>query len=76
MIFSSIATVTCSVQSQRFGNPRISKKALHKQGPVPTDHGISRLQKMQNQHIVCAGDRTAEPGWPAVGAGLHLLSLA
>lgn len=28
-----------------------------------------------NRHRKGAGDRTAEPGWPTVGAGLHLLSL-
>jgi hypothetical protein len=39
LIFWSIATVTCSMQSQRLGYHTISKKALHKQGPVPTDHG-------------------------------------
>jgi len=46
---------------------------------MPTDRGRSR-PRTQNRHSWCAGDRTAEPctsfSWPAVGVGLHLLSLA
>ena len=53
MIFSSIATVTCSVRSQRLGYHTISKKALHKQGPVPTDHGKSRLPNAEPAQLVC-----------------------
>jgi hypothetical protein len=31
----------------------ISKKALHKQGPVPTDHGKSRLPNAEPAQLVC-----------------------
>ena len=50
---SSIATATCSVRSQRLGYHTISKKALHKQGPVPTDHGKSRLPNAEPAQLVC-----------------------
>jgi hypothetical protein len=53
LIFSSIATATCSVGSQRLGYHAISKKALHKQGPVPTDHGKSRLPNAEPAQLVC-----------------------
>jgi hypothetical protein len=43
---------------------------------VPTDHGREAACQLQNRHTWCAGDRTAEPWWPTVGAGLLLLSLA
>jgi hypothetical protein len=43
-------------------------------GPIPTDHGIRRPRVARNLPGR-AGDRTAEPVWPTVGAGLHLLSL-
>ena len=34
-----VATATWLVRSQQWGYHAISKKALHKQGPVPTDRG-------------------------------------
>jgi hypothetical protein len=43
---------------------------------VPTDHGREAACQLQNRHTWCASDRTAEPWWPTVGAGLLLLSLA
>jgi hypothetical protein len=58
------------------GYHTISKKALHKQGPVLTDHGHQAARQRRNRHIWCAGDRTVEPCRPTVGAGLHLLSQA
>jgi hypothetical protein len=39
----------------------ISKKTLQKQGPMPTDHGISRPRNALNRHYMNACDRTAEP---------------
>jgi hypothetical protein len=53
LIFSSIATATCSVGSQRLGYHAISKKALLMQGPVPTDHGKSRLPNAEPAQLVC-----------------------
>jgi hypothetical protein len=35
------------------GYHTISKKALHKQGPVPTDHGKSRLPNAEPAQLVC-----------------------
>jgi hypothetical protein len=46
------------------GTPTISKKALHMQGPLPTDHGLTwpnRLRNAQNKHHVDACDRTGLP---------------
>ncbi|GAS98098.1 RecA/RadA [Mycolicibacterium canariasense] len=43
---------------------------------MPTDHGFRRLRCAQNRTSADACDRTAGPVWSAVGAGLHLLSLA
>lgn len=43
---------------------------------MPTDHGFRRLRKTQNRASADACDRTAGPVRSAVGAGLHLLSLA
>jgi hypothetical protein len=31
----------------------ISKKALLKQGPVPTDHGKRRLRTAEPAHLLC-----------------------
>jgi hypothetical protein len=44
-------------------------------GPVPTDHGLTPPACYAEPAPPGAGDRTAEPVWPTVGAGLHLLSL-
>ena len=44
-------------------------------GPVPTDHGLTPPARCAEPAPPGAGDRTAEPVWPTVGAGLHLLSL-
>jgi hypothetical protein len=44
---------------------------------VPTGHGASRLRHAQYKRSTSthsASDRTAEPVWPTVGVGLHLLS--
>ena len=43
---------------------------------MPTDHGLRRLRKPQNEYHLGIRDRTAEPVRPTVGGGLHLLSLA
>ncbi|SCX33544.1 hypothetical protein SAMN02799620_05979 [Mycolicibacterium fluoranthenivorans] len=43
---------------------------------MPTDHGLRRLRKTQYRASADACDRTAGPLRSAVGAGLHLLSLA
>lgn len=52
-----------------------SEKALHMQGPEPTGHGAARLAAMCSTTSSEAGpDRCT--GWPAVGAGLHLMSPA
>ncbi|GFG75698.1 hypothetical protein MBOT_30630 [Mycobacterium botniense] len=54
----------------------ISKKALQKQGPVPTDRGLKLLRPpatCADQASGDACDRTAEPVWPTVGVALHLL---
>ena len=44
------------------------------QGPSPTDHGLRRPCQQHRTGVLYAGDRTAAPGRPAVGVGLHLLS--
>ena len=44
-------------------------------GPIPTDHGTSPPARCAEPVPDGAGDRTIEPVWPTVGAGLHLLSL-
>src|SRR5947209_8054695 len=57
-------------------NHTISKKALHKQGPMPTDRGLNLPKPPAlpaEQAFAC--DRTAEPeeiSRLAVGVGLHL----
>ncbi len=56
-----VASEAGSARSQRSEYHAISKKALLKQGPVPTGHGRSRLPNGQNRHSGCANDRTAEP---------------
>jgi hypothetical protein len=37
------------------GYHAISKKALHKQGPVPTDHGKSRLPNAEPALVLVTG---------------------
>ena len=49
------------VRSQQWKDHTISKKALQKQGPMPTDHGMSRPRNALNRHYMNACDRTAEP---------------
>lgn len=47
-------------------------------GPMPTGHGwdaACAVKLGRRTHTIRWGDRTAEPVWPTVGAGLHLLSL-
>jgi Domain of unknown function (DUF1844) len=44
-------------------------------GPMPTDHGLTPPACDAESAPAGADDRTAEPVWPTVGAGLHLLSL-
>ena len=41
------------VRSQWWKYHTISKKALHEQGPVPTDHGKSRLRNAELAQLVC-----------------------
>jgi hypothetical protein len=48
-----VATATWFVQSQRLEYHAISKKALHKQGPVPTDRGRSRLRNAEPAPLGC-----------------------
>lgn len=43
-MFAFVATATWSVRSQRLECHATSKKALRKQGPVPTSRGRSRLR--------------------------------
>jgi len=46
---------------------------------MPTDRGLSRLRRAQNRHHIMpvTGPLSLESiSWPAVGVGLHLLSLA
>jgi hypothetical protein len=52
LIFWSSATVACSVGSQRLEYHAISKKALHKQGPVPTDHGKAACENAEPAQLV------------------------
>jgi hypothetical protein len=52
------------VRSQRWKHHTISKKALHKQGPMPTDRGLKVLKPpapCAEQALHNARDRTAEP---------------
>ncbi|MCW2654391.1 MAG: hypothetical protein JWR32_5367 [Mycobacterium sp.] len=44
-------------------------------GPIPTDHDTYAARALRGTGSRGAGDRTVGPGWPTVGAGLHLLSL-
>jgi hypothetical protein len=44
-------------------------------GPIPTDHGTFAAARCAEPAPDGAADRTVEPVWPTVGAGLHLLSL-
>src|ERR1700719_370291 len=59
-----------------------SKKALHKQGPMPTDRGLELCQAPalpaeQASTMPVTGPLNLEKfSWPAVGVGLHLLSPA
>jgi hypothetical protein len=48
-----VANDTGPVRSQRWEYHAISKKALHKQGPVPTGHGNSRLRNAEPAPLVC-----------------------
>jgi hypothetical protein len=41
------------VRIQRWKHHAISKKALRKQGPVPTGHGQSRLRAAEPAQLVC-----------------------
>jgi hypothetical protein len=44
---------TGPVRSQRSEYHAISKKALLKQGPVPTGHGQSRLRRAEPAQLMC-----------------------
>src|SRR5262249_9709440 len=53
----------------------VSRKAPHDAGPGADRSRLCAACVIRRTGTSRAGDRTAEPVWPTVGAGLHLLSL-
>jgi len=66
------------VRIQRWKHHTISKKALHKQGPMPTDRGLKSfkppaLLAEQAYTMPVTGPHSLDTNsWLAVGVGLHL----